>query len=282
MSVNTAHANKGVVIYAGEIIILFCDHVSMSLGKEIGGRFTGSKTGRLYLTSHRIIFINNSEKDALKSFCAPFFSLHKVELEQPVFGANFIKGKVKGQPDGGFDNKQVEIKLSFKHGGAIEFGQSMLKVASMASRHFTPTYRDCPPPYTAPAQPFVPAPPPAYTPPANGYYGWVPPTNVFPQRPPADGVYAYEAPPPYPGINGMVGVGVPPPAGGAVGFAAPPQTHAGYTNGLSSADAKAMEAAQTGSAPAYCDPNQPNYAYVPPPAYSELPPPYDAGAKKTN
>lgn len=34
----------------------------------------------------------------------------------------------------------------------------------------------------------------------SGYYGWVPPTNVFPQQPPANGVFMTDAPPPYPGI----------------------------------------------------------------------------------
>ena len=57
--------------------------------------------------------------------------LLQVELEQPVFGANFIKGEVKGQPNGGFDTNTVHFKLTFKHGGAIEFGQAMLKVAAM-------------------------------------------------------------------------------------------------------------------------------------------------------
>jgi len=40
--------------------------------------------------------------------------------------------------------------------------------------------------------------------PVNAYspqqqYGWIPP--VFSDRPPADSVYMYGAPPPYPGIN---------------------------------------------------------------------------------
>lgn len=173
-----------------------------------------------------------------------------------MFGANYIKGEVKGQVNGGFDGKTVEFKLTFKHGGAIEFGQSMLKVASMVSRHTSASYCDAPQPCTPQTQPYAPAPPPAYAPPTAGYYGWVPPTNTFPQRPPTDGVYAYDAPPPYPGIDGMVG-GAPVMGGasavGAVGFVNPAQ-NAGYANGLSSADAKAMEAAQA-SAPAYCGPS---------------------------
>ncbi|KAF2343833.1 GRAM domain, partial [Trinorchestia longiramus] len=113
-------------------IILYCDHVNMNLSKDVGvSGVSGSKTGRLYLTSHRVIFTNSKDKDPLLSFAAPFCALSKVELEQPVFGANYIKGQVKGQPNGGFDTRQVNFSLTFKHGGAIEFGQALLKVAAM-------------------------------------------------------------------------------------------------------------------------------------------------------
>ncbi|XP_071544284.1 WW domain-binding protein 2 [Panulirus ornatus] len=260
MSVNTSHAGKGVLIYAGECIILFCDHVTMEFGGSLPPEMKGSKAGRLYLTSHRVIFNNKDGKDRLQSFAAPFFSLKEVELEQPVFGANFIKGTVTAQPNGGWTG-QAKFKLTFKHGGAIEFGQAMLKVASLATRNMDSTYRDAPPPYTPPVTTmWAHAPPPAYAPPASGFYGWVPPVGTFPDRPPADGVFTYEAPPPYPGIGG----------------------YGGYANatggsGFSAADAKAQEAAQS----AYYDPNNPQYAYVPPPAYSESPPSYDAATKKS-
>merc|ERR1719239_407585 len=101
----------------------------MTLDKVAGNLFSGSKKGRIFLTSHRIIFINSSSKDELKSFASPFLGLSKVELEQPVFGANYIHGDIKGQTNGGFDGITVHFKLVFKSGGAIEFGQAMLKVA---------------------------------------------------------------------------------------------------------------------------------------------------------
>ena len=68
----------------------------------------GDKSGRLYLTTHRMIF-NNKKEDLLKSFSFPFVALRDVELEQPIFGANYIKGKVLAQSDGGF---QVNIRAS--------------------------------------------------------------------------------------------------------------------------------------------------------------------------
>lgn len=54
-----------------------------------------------------------------------------MELEQPMFGANYIKGKVRAQPNGGWVG-EVKFKLHFKHGGAIEYGQAMLQAASLS------------------------------------------------------------------------------------------------------------------------------------------------------
>lgn len=54
----------------------------------------------------------------------------QVELEQPVFGANYIKGKVIAQPQGNWVG-EAKFKLVFKKGGAIDFGQAMLKAAHM-------------------------------------------------------------------------------------------------------------------------------------------------------
>lgn len=54
-----------------------------------------------------------------------------MELEQPVFGANYIKGKVRAQPGGNWVG-EAKFKLIFKKGGAIDFGQAMLRAASMS------------------------------------------------------------------------------------------------------------------------------------------------------
>ena len=69
----------------------------------------GDKTGRLYLTTHRKIFNNKKSQDLLKSFSFPFVALRDVELEQPIFGANYIKGKVLAQPDGGFQVPLISV-----------------------------------------------------------------------------------------------------------------------------------------------------------------------------
>lgn len=127
-------------------------------------------------------------------------------MEQPVFGANYIKGKVQAQPNGNWMG-EAKFKIVFKHGGAIDFGQALLRVAHMATRSHN--MNDAPPPYVPPQNDWYAAPPSAYAPPPQGYYGWVPPTNVFPDNPPQYSLSMSPDPPPYPGLI----VGGPPQGG---------------------------------------------------------------------
>lgn len=168
--------------------------------------FLGTKRGRLYLTTHRMIFNAKDPKEKMQSFSFPFITLSEVEVEQPMFGANYIKGKCRAQPNGNWIG-ECKFKLHFKSGGAIEFGQAMLRAAVMG-KHFAtrfalfvrkntinicvcllPAQRngpssDAPPPYQPPTSNWYAAPPPAYQAAPTGYYGWVPPTNAFPDMPP--------------------------------------------------------------------------------------------------
>ena len=59
----------------------------------------------------------------------------QVDLEQPVFGSNYINGKVTAQPDGGWSG-EAKFNLYFKSGGAIEYGQALLQAAKLGrSKH---------------------------------------------------------------------------------------------------------------------------------------------------
>ncbi|KAH8372197.1 hypothetical protein KR093_010565 [Drosophila rubida] len=199
MSINTAHANNGVLIHAGEYILLHSDSVTLEFSGQDSPLFQGSKQGRIYLTSHRMIFNNKKPADTMQSFSAPFVALSDVEIEQPVFGSNYIKGKVRAQPNGNYVG-EVKFKLYFKAGGAIEYGQALLRAAKTAQGNF---HRgglagDDPPPY-APAGAWHEAPPPAYQPPP-GYYGWLPQHDAF-SGPAPNTVFISDNPPPYPGIT---------------------------------------------------------------------------------
>ncbi|CAH4028799.1 unnamed protein product [Pieris brassicae] len=301
MSLNTAHADHGVLIHAGECIILFSDNVTLEFYGNDTPQFKGPKNGRMYLTTHRMIYNSKNNTDTVRSFSFPFVALQDVTVEQPMFSANYIKGKIHAQPNGNFVG-EVKFKITFKSGGAIEFGTAMLKAAHLASRHSTPNAP--PPPYTPPSGPWYAAQPPAYAPPPQGYYGWVPPYSAFPDQPAPNSVFVSNSPPPYPGVMGAAyppGTGFsgsdatggsgypnappsypgngnppgypgnnPPAAGFAGGFVPPP--------GMSSSEAKAAEAAQS----AYYDPNRPQTAYVPP-SYNDQPPTYqESTSKKEN
>ncbi|XP_064616994.1 WW domain-binding protein 2-like [Liolophura sinensis] len=264
MSLNTAHAHGGVLIYAGESILVHSDGVDLDFEGVDIAHFKGTKKGRIYLTTHRVVFTNKNGKDMLQSFSMPFLMLREVALEQPIFGANYIKGKVIAEEGGNWQGT-AKFKLKFTSGGAIEFGQAMLRAGQLASRN-RPAQ---PPPYTPPAGPFYSAPPPAYYPPQTPYYSWVP-TNTFPTAPPPDSVYMTSAPPPYPGVDPNMAPYPPPQANGMNGYAQ------GNSN-----DEKAREAAASG----YYNPQAPHDVYVPQasaPSYTDLPPPYSEVEKKKN
>ncbi|KAL3876716.1 hypothetical protein ACJMK2_034518 [Sinanodonta woodiana] len=256
MSINTAHANGGVLIYSGERILLYCDGVEMAFDPSSIPHFKGNKHGTLYLTTHRVIFNNLDKKDMLQSFSLSFGSMREVELEQPVFGANYIKGKMLAELGGNWSGAG-RFKMWFKNGGAIEFGQAMLRAGQLASRNRQSF--NAPPAYTPPQGPFYQAPPPAYSAPHTEYYAWVP-YQTFPTAPPASSVYMTEAPPPYPGIDPNF-----------TPYPPPPQQN-GYPP-----NSKASEAAAASSA--YYNPSYPHNVYMP----SAPPPPsYDEVTKKYN
>lgn len=185
-----------------------------------------------------MIFNNVANTDNLQSFSAPFVSMSDVEIEQPVFGANFLKGKVAAQENGNFTG-QIKFKLLFKKGGAIDFGQAMLRAAAMAQRN---AHNQAPPPYTPPTGSWYQAPPPAYTPNPQGYYGWLPNTQNFPNGPPPDGVFMTDNPPPYPGINPSVQPGQQPPNNY-------PSSPPGYSNGYNGGSYSPGYGAQNGGGP---------------------------------
>lgn len=203
MSLNTAHADGGVLIHQGEMILLHASNATLTFSGSEDLKF-GEKTGNAYLTTHRLIFLAGKNSGNIKSFSFPFCVLSQVDVEQPMFGANCLKGKVRAQPDGGWRG-EAKFKMVFKSGGAIDFAQGMVKAMQIARQmNAQSQYWNNPPPSyttaTAPGSGFMPAPASCYNTPTN-YYGWMPPAYNFP-APAAGTVYMTDAPPPYPGIGG--------------------------------------------------------------------------------
>lgn len=113
-------------------ILLFSDNVTMEFHGQEQPEFVGAKKGRLYLTTHRMIFNAKDQREKMQSFSFPFITLREVEVEQPMFGANYIKGKCRAQPNGNWIG-ECKFKLQFKSGGAIEFGSAMLRAAQLGN-----------------------------------------------------------------------------------------------------------------------------------------------------
>lgn len=52
----------------------------MEFSGQDNNLFKGSKQGRVYLTSHRMIFNSKKPSDAMQSFSAPFVALSDVSM----------------------------------------------------------------------------------------------------------------------------------------------------------------------------------------------------------
>lgn len=80
-AINMPPSIKLVFLYR---IILYSDDVTIEFSGQQQPEFKGSKSGRIYLTTHRMIFTNKKKNDALKSFSFPFITLREV-IQIPVF-----------------------------------------------------------------------------------------------------------------------------------------------------------------------------------------------------
>ncbi|XP_038633636.1 WW domain-binding protein 2-like isoform X2 [Scyliorhinus canicula] len=137
--------------------LMFYDHVELSFSDvdNMLEAFKGSTRGTVYLMPYQVVFVAKNSKEALKSFTMPFYLMKGCEIKQPVLGANYIKGTINAEPIGGWDGS-AKFNLTFTSGGAIEFGQLMLRTASQVGCYpaYPPTEGTvnymAPPPYPGP------------------------------------------------------------------------------------------------------------------------------------
>ncbi|XP_031214060.1 postacrosomal sheath WW domain-binding protein isoform X1 [Mastomys coucha] len=138
MAVNQNHTvdRRGAAIPHGESLLKKCSDVDLSFPQYPPGSnlFSGTKKGALFLTSYRVIFVTSrSDNDPMLSFTMPFHLMNNCTVEQPIFGANYIKGTIQAAPDGGWEGSAT-FKIVFRKGGAIDFAQLMAKAASAAAQ----------------------------------------------------------------------------------------------------------------------------------------------------
>jgi hypothetical protein len=80
--------------------------------------------GTLYLTNQRIIYLPDKVTDKFKSFAASIINLHDSHVTAPFFGPNVWTASLQPVNGGGIPTPAggvVELKLTFKEGGAYDF-----------------------------------------------------------------------------------------------------------------------------------------------------------------
>lgn len=65
-----------------------------------GDIFRGKHKGKVFVTTHRMIFLNDDPRDHLVSFAVAFMYMKDLHVEQPLFGANYISGVAAAHPNG--------------------------------------------------------------------------------------------------------------------------------------------------------------------------------------
>lgn len=101
------------------------------------------------------------QNSKVKSLCAPFCAITKCNVEQPIFGANYIEATVRDEND---PSASFSFKLKFSKGGAIELAMAMNRAVAAVNRNFNPSM----------------PPPPAYSPSPSAQYYQAPPTVYAP------------------------------------------------------------------------------------------------------
>ncbi|PSK36611.1 hypothetical protein B9Z65_1794 [Elsinoe australis] len=80
-----------------------------------------SSTGTLYLTSKRIIYLPSTPSPQLQSFASPLLNLQDSHVSAPWIGPNVWTAIVRPVQGGNLPNQALEVKVTFKEGGAYEF-----------------------------------------------------------------------------------------------------------------------------------------------------------------
>lgn len=100
----------------GEYMVLSRNDIEAEIALENGTRYKGK--GDLYLTTARIVFVNRKGGN-MQSFDVPLALMSRERFKQPIFGANYINGKV--EPLYGLIPCPAEFKFWFMSGGTGTF-----------------------------------------------------------------------------------------------------------------------------------------------------------------
>ena len=68
--------------------------------RRCGEVFRGKHKGKVFVTTHRMVFLSDDQRDNLLSFAVAFMYMKDLRVEQPIFGANYISGIAASHPNG--------------------------------------------------------------------------------------------------------------------------------------------------------------------------------------
>ena len=94
----------------------------------------GSSDGVVSLTNQRIVYLPTLPLPAnstFQSFSCPISNLHDTHVVAPFFGANYWTAVVQPVTGGGFPDSissTIQLKLTFKEGGAFDFHSGFEKI----------------------------------------------------------------------------------------------------------------------------------------------------------
>jgi len=188
MSINQAHHQGGLLLYQGEQIVNHSKNVTLSFddtSRQSGEVFRGKHKGKVFVTTHRMIFLSDDQRENLLSFAVAFMYMKNLHVEQPLFGANYIEGIAAAHPNGGFQG-EVKFQLTYSSGGAIDASTALREVNSIFHR----STEGAPPSYGMAAANLYEPPPPSYQTAQTTNNNFAETTmHVSPAQAPYEGVY---------------------------------------------------------------------------------------------
>jgi len=95
-----------------------------------------SSAGTGYLTNQRLVYLPTAPTPSLQSFSAPILNLQDTHVSAPFFGPNVWTGILQPVPGGGIPPQHafIEIKMTFKDGGAFDFHSSFERIKENLSQ----------------------------------------------------------------------------------------------------------------------------------------------------
>jgi hypothetical protein len=82
-----------------------------------------SSAGCVHLTNQRLVYLAASPTPELNSFSCPILNIHDSHISAPFFGPNLWEAIIQPVTGGGLPNGPVQVKFTFRDGGAFDFSQ---------------------------------------------------------------------------------------------------------------------------------------------------------------